>query len=128
MTFWTAQTGPHWDGDARGDGSERCIGEIVCPRCQGTIARLLEGPQGVGLRAWMPGQSVVDPGGRSAGFEFFTPVTKTQPADLEVADLSCWRGHGDLYVDGEVCRSVVQKYRARGRIQRHAATQRTPLV
>lgn len=124
-TFWTAQTGPHWDGDARGDGSERCIGEVVCPHCQNVMARLLEGSSGIGLRAWVPTKSVADPNGRDAGFELFTLVTDDDPADEDGSVLNCWRGHGNLWIDGKTCRRLVQLYRERGKRVRHAAVEMT---
>jgi hypothetical protein len=121
MSFWTAQTGPHWDGDARGDGTERCIGEVVCPDCQNVMARFLEGPSGVGLRAWVPAQAIADPNGRDAGWECFTWVTEDHPADEDGSVLNCWRGHGDLWIDGMTCRRLVRLYRERGKKVRHAA-------
>lgn len=121
MSFWTAQTGPHWDGDASGDGTERCIGEVVCPDCQNVMARFLEGPSGVGLRAWVPAKAIADPNGRDVGWECFTWVTEDHPADEDGSVLNCWRGHGDLWIDGMTCRRLVRLYRERGKKVRHAA-------
>lgn len=121
MSFWTAQTGPHWDGDAKGDGTDRCIGEVVCPDCQNVMPRFLEGANGVGLRAWIPARAVGDPGGRDAGWECFTPIADDHPADPDGSVLSCWRGHGGLWIDGAACRDVVRLYRERGKKVRHAA-------
>lgn len=121
MSFWTARTGPHWDGDARGDGKDRCIGEVVCPDCQNVMARVLEGKDGVGLRAWIPARSVGDPNGRDAGWECYTAITDVHPADQDGSVLSCWRGHGGLWIDGAACRRMVQLYRQSGRKVRQAA-------
>ena len=121
MNFWNSLTGPRWGGDARGDGSDRCIGEIVCPECQNVMDRLLEGVNGIGLRAWIPAQSPSDPGGRDTGWECFTPITDDHPADHDGSPLGCWRGHSDLWIDGAARREVVGLYRKRGKKIRRAA-------
>lgn len=121
MSFWTAQLGPHWDGDPMGDGKDRCIGEIVCPDCQNVMGRVLEGVEGIGLSAWVPAKAVGDPGGRGAGWSLFTPITDDHPADGDGSVLNCWRGHGGLWIDGAACRRVARRYREGGKKVRQAA-------
>jgi hypothetical protein len=129
MTFWSVQLGPYYEGDTRGDESmrgHRCIGEVVCPDCGNVMGRLLEGPGGVGLSAWVPawGQSPANPDSRRLGWSLYTLITDESPADEEGSVLLCWRGHRGFWVSAADCRGAIARYRARGRKIRHRATRR----
>lgn len=129
MTFWSAQLGPYYDGDARGDQTmrdHRSIGEVVCPDCGNIMARLLEGPDGIALNAWVPawGHAPGNPESRRVGWALATEITDTEPADEEGSVLLCWRGHSGLWISAADCRTAIARYRARGKKVRHVASRR----
>jgi hypothetical protein len=52
-----------------------------------------------------------------------TPIrTKVAPANEDGSILLCWRGHGGFWINTADCRTVIARYRARGRKVRHPAT------
>jgi hypothetical protein len=120
MVFWSAQVGPHYDGDTR-DDAHRCIAEVICPDCDNVLARLHERPKGFGLRAWIPAPSMYDPDSRRVGWSLYARVDETTPADDEGSTLNCWRGHYGLWIDASDCRAIIRRYRTRGRKVRHPA-------
>jgi hypothetical protein len=131
MTFWSAQLGPYYEGDPRSDETRRghrCIGEVVCPDCRNVMGRLLEGPDGIELIAWVParGQAPGDPGGRRVGWSLYAPITNKFPADEERAVLVCWRGHKGLWISGADCRAAIARYKVRGRKVRQPAKRLRP--
>lgn len=124
MVFWNAQSGPHDFGDARAEGKgARLIGEVVCPDCNNVMARLYDKPDHVGVSAWVPapGQRPGDPGNRRVGWTLYAKIEESTPLDDDGAILSCWRGHGDLWIDARGCREVIEHYRSRGNKVRHVA-------
>lgn len=122
MYFWDSMTGPHFDGDPRGDRTDRAIATVACPDCAGVLARLLETDQGVGLRAWVPAQVPGRPDTRDAGYELWAWIRDEQPADDDGAVLNCWKGHTGLWVTGALCRELVTLYRESGRPSRRPAS------
>jgi hypothetical protein len=128
MSFWSAQLGPYYEGDARGDGmlrDLRCIGEVVCPDCGNVMARLLEGPDGIALSAWVPAHGQI-PDSRGVGWSLYTLITDEEPADQDGGVLVCWRGHHGLWISASDCRAAIRRYRERGRKVRHPATRKPP--
>jgi len=116
MEFWTAQLGPLWEEHIPTDDRERHIGTLACPVCYGTLARFVESPDGIGLRAFVRASSPTAPGSATTGFAVFTEVTDEQPADEAVADLHCWKGcSGHYRVNGAMCRVARDQYRATGK-------------
>jgi hypothetical protein len=123
VTFWQTQLGPCTEKDIPPvSGDQRLIGEFFCPECDNILARLHDRAEGVGLTSWMRGSSVANPRSLITGYAFFTLVTAAEPADDEAADMLCWRGHGDLRITGADCRTVIDRYRGKGRKTRHPAT------
>jgi hypothetical protein len=128
MTFWSTQLGPYYEGDARGDETMRdlhCIGEVVCPDCGNVMGRLLEGPHGIMLSAWVPAWEQA-PGSRGVGWSLSTMIDDEVPADAEGSVLRCWRGHGLFWISAADCRAAIARYRVRGRKVRHPATRMPP--
>jgi hypothetical protein len=128
MTFWSAQLGPHYEGDARGDGTMhdlRCIGEVVCPDCGNVMGRLLEGSDGIALSAWVLALGQM-PDSRGIGWSLYTLITDEAPADQEGGVLVCWRGHRGFWISASDCRTAIKRYRTRGRKVRHPATRKPP--
>jgi hypothetical protein len=131
MTFWSTQLGPYYTGDAHGDESmrdQRCIGEVVCLDCGNVMGRLLEGPRGIALMAWVPAwaQAPGDTDSRRVGWSLYTLITDEALADEDGAALLCWRGHSGLWVSTADCRAAIARYRARGRKVRQRATRVPP--
>ncbi len=83
MSFWSAQTGPHFNGDSRGDRTDRAIATVACPDCDGVLGRLLETNEDVGLRAWVPASVPGWPDTRDAGYELWAWIRDEEPADDE---------------------------------------------
>jgi hypothetical protein len=129
MAFWSAQLGPYYDGDARGDETMRdlrCVGEVVCPDCGNVMGRLLEEPHGIALSAWVPAPGQVNPDSRGVGWSLYTLITDEAPADQEGSVLLCWRGHRGFWISAADCRAAIGRYRARGRKVRQPATRMPP--
>lgn len=124
VSFWHTQIGPHYDGDPRAEG--RCVGEVICPACNGIMARVHEDPSGLSISAWVAarGMSPGDPGSRRVGWTLWAPIDETTPADDDGSILNCWNDHGSMWITGADCRRLVTRYKARGKI-RHPARQAT---
>jgi hypothetical protein len=92
------------------------------------MGRLLEGPHGIELIAWVParGQAPGDPGGRRVGWSLYAPITDEFPPDEERAVLVCWRGHKGLWISGADCRAAIARYKALGRKVRQPAKHLNP--
>lgn len=78
VAFWSVHLGPHYDGDPRGDGKTRCIGEIGCSTRNNVIARLLDEQRGVLFDAWVPAVGQIQDS-RRVGWTLGTTLTRTPP-------------------------------------------------
>ncbi|MCO7219507.1 hypothetical protein [Klenkia sp. PcliD-1-E] len=121
MDFWDTTLGPYFDGDPRGDRTDRAIATVACPDCDGVLGRLLETDAGVGLRAWVPATVPGRPDTRDAGLELWVLIDDERPADDQGTVLNCWKGHNGLWITGALCRELIALYRTRGKPSRRPA-------
>lgn len=129
MDFWRTVLGPQYEYDPGPNANPelRCIGAVVCPDCNNTLAYLYDGPGGIDVRARISAaaNSVADSGGKTVAWAYYGLVDNAMD-DSIAAPMHCWRDHHGLWISARTCRDIATEYRRTARRVRRPAERQKP--